>query len=91
MGALKGWFQCLRGLRVNVFNNHDHKEACRWITITIILHNLIIDVEGPDSAAEFVASHTAADELKMQATMILIKKKKSSIKQKTWEKPNGVD
>ncbi|KAF8872549.1 hypothetical protein CPB84DRAFT_1897544 [Gymnopilus junonius] len=62
MGALKGRFQCLRGLRVNVFNNHDHKEACRWITIAIILHNLIIDVEGPDSAAEFIASHTAADE-----------------------------
>lgn len=63
MGALKGRFQCLRGLRVNIFNNYDHKQACRWVTISIILHNLIIDVEGSESAAEFIPTHTAADEI----------------------------
>lgn len=46
MGALKGRFQCLRGLRVCINTADDHIEACRWITIAIILHNLVIDVEG---------------------------------------------
>lgn len=46
LGALKGRFQCLRGLRVEISNNEQHVKACRWITIAIILHNLIIDVEG---------------------------------------------
>ena len=46
MGALKGRFQCLRGLRVKINSHEDHREAMRWITTTIILHNLIIDIEG---------------------------------------------
>jgi hypothetical protein len=62
MGALKGRFQCLRGLRVNIFNNREHKKACRWVTIAIILHNLVIEVEGSESAAEFVPSHTPVQE-----------------------------
>ncbi|KAF8802079.1 hypothetical protein BYT27DRAFT_7226486 [Phlegmacium glaucopus] len=52
MGALKGRFQCLRGLRVNIQSKQDHHAACRWITIAIILHNLIIDVEGEHSHTE---------------------------------------
>lgn len=27
IGALKGWFQCLRGLRVDIKNAHDHVKA----------------------------------------------------------------
>jgi hypothetical protein len=46
MGALKGRWQCLRGLRVSINSKRDHIEACRWITVAIILHNLCIDVEG---------------------------------------------
>jgi hypothetical protein len=46
MGALKGRWQCLRGLRLSINSQHEHVAACRWITICIILHNLCIDVEG---------------------------------------------
>lgn len=51
MGALKGRFQCLRGLRVSIDSADDHIQACQWITIAIILHNLVIDVEGIGSDA----------------------------------------
>ncbi|RXW14818.1 hypothetical protein EST38_g11040 [Candolleomyces aberdarensis] len=54
MGALKGRFQCLRGLRVNINSAEDHKRACRWITIAIILHNLVIDAEGKAGGIQFL-------------------------------------
>ncbi|KLO05735.1 hypothetical protein SCHPADRAFT_838975 [Schizopora paradoxa] len=57
MGALKGRFQCLRGLRVTINSQQEHKNACRWITIAIILHNLVIDVEGAAAGAHFVGDH----------------------------------
>nr|GAT46832.1 predicted protein [Mycena chlorophos] len=53
MGALKGRWQCLRGLRVNIESNADHVEALRWITVCIILHNLVIDVEGESAVDVF--------------------------------------
>jgi len=62
MGTLKGWFQSLQGLHVNIFNNYDHRKACQWATIAIILHNLIINVEGSDSAAEFLSNHAPGQE-----------------------------
>ena len=62
MGALKGRFQCLRGLRVNINSKSDHIKACRWITVAIILHNLIIDVEGEVSGAAFYPLHTQENE-----------------------------
>ena len=48
MGALKGRFQCLRGLRVKINNHEDHCAAMQWITVVIILHNLIIDIKGSE-------------------------------------------
>jgi hypothetical protein len=62
MGALKGQFQCLRGLRVNINSNSNHVKACRWITIAIILHNLVIDVEGGNSVGQFRDIHQRAEE-----------------------------
>jgi hypothetical protein len=62
MGALKGRFQCLCGLHVNINSNSDHLKACRWITIAIILHNLVIDVEGGNSAGQFGGIHQKAEE-----------------------------
>lgn len=62
MGALKGCFQCLRGLRVSIKTKREHHAACRWITIAIILHNLVIDVEGAKSAAHFIPEHNLAEE-----------------------------
>ena len=48
MGALKGRFQCLRGLRVKINNHEDHRQAMRWISVVIILHNLIIDINDTE-------------------------------------------
>jgi len=62
MGALKGQFQALRGLRISINNNRDHVRACQWMTIAIILHNLVIDVEGAKSGGVFAATHTHAEE-----------------------------
>jgi hypothetical protein len=62
MGALKGRFQCLRGLRVNINSPEEHIKAMRWITCAIILHNLIIDVEGEVSGAYFQPFHSAVEE-----------------------------
>jgi hypothetical protein len=57
MGALKGRFQCLCGLRVNINSNSEHAQALHWITVAIILHNLIIDVEGNSFASHFLPNH----------------------------------
>ena len=46
IGELKGWFQCLCGLRVSINSYKDHVHALQWITVAIILHNLIIDVKA---------------------------------------------
>lgn len=46
IGELKGRFQSLRGLRVSINSYEDHVHALRWITVAIILHNLIIDVKA---------------------------------------------
>lgn len=62
MGALKGRFQCLRGLRVDINSNKDHVDACRWMTVAIILHNLIIDVEGLDHTQAYITQHGVDDE-----------------------------
>ena len=62
MGALKGRFQCLQGLRVAIKTPTDHFKACQWIKVAIILHNLIIDVEGEVSGAQFSSFHGQEEE-----------------------------
>jgi hypothetical protein len=62
MGALKGHFQCLCGLHVQINSNQDHIAACQWITIAIILHNLVINVEGGSSAGCFESIHGRVEE-----------------------------
>jgi hypothetical protein len=62
MGALKGRFQCLRGLRVMINNTDDHREACRWITIAIIIHNMIVELEGISSTTHFHDLHGHPEE-----------------------------
>jgi len=62
MGALKGRWQCLRGLRVNVNSKRQHRAACQWMTIAIILHNLVIDIEGATKGADFAPMHTQVEE-----------------------------
>ena len=63
MGALKGWFQCLQGLHVDINSNANHVEACRWIPISIIIHNMVIDIEGMNSDASFGNLHNWTEEL----------------------------
>jgi len=46
IGSLKGRWQCLRGLRVHINSKHEHVTACRWISICIILHNMLVEWEG---------------------------------------------
>ena len=53
MGALKGRWQSLRGLRIFINRKCDHGFACRWIRMCILLHNLVIDVEGEDWARHY--------------------------------------
>ncbi|KAF8800518.1 hypothetical protein BYT27DRAFT_7227445 [Phlegmacium glaucopus] len=40
MGALKGRFQCLRGLHLTINSKREHNMACRWITIAMIMAKL---------------------------------------------------
>ncbi|KIK34679.1 hypothetical protein CY34DRAFT_34646, partial [Suillus luteus UH-Slu-Lm8-n1] len=62
IGALKGRWQCLRGLRTVINSKHQHKEACRWMTIAIILHNIVIEVEGAAQGSYFIPIHTWFEE-----------------------------
>ena len=63
MGAIKGRFQCLQGLCVNINSPDDHIRACRWITVAITLHNLVIDVEGIAGVEHFQLDHPGAQEM----------------------------
>jgi hypothetical protein len=36
--------------------------ACGWVTVAIILHNLIINIEGVRSAGQFANIHTTIEE-----------------------------
>lgn len=63
MGALKGRWQCLRGLRVAINSPRDHVLACRWITTAIILHNICIEAEGEGWAQHYVREHDMTEEL----------------------------
>jgi len=62
MGALKTRFQCLRGLCIQIHSKQDHAEACRWITIAIILHNFIIDVEGMEDTQDILGMDVGGSE-----------------------------
>lgn len=62
MGALKGRWQCLRGLRVLINSKRDHIIACRWITIAIILHNITVEIEGDTWSQHYIAQHDMSEE-----------------------------
>jgi hypothetical protein len=62
MGALKWHWQCLRGLRVTITSKRHHRVACDWMTVAIILHNLVIEVEGAVQGAHFTGIHTHTEE-----------------------------
>lgn len=47
-------------------SKEDHIVACRWVTIAIIIHNLVIDVEGGFAGRCWMHEHTHADEFEDQ-------------------------
>ncbi|KAF9470087.1 hypothetical protein BDN70DRAFT_821763, partial [Pholiota conissans] len=61
-GSLKGRFQSLRGLRVAINRKRDHVRACQWVSASIIIHNLVIDVEGGSKSSEFLGHHSRYQE-----------------------------
>ncbi|KAF7310164.1 DDE Tnp4 domain-containing protein [Mycena indigotica] len=54
MGAIKGRWQCLKGLRTSIAKKRHHVEACRWVTIAIILHNIVVELEGIGESDTFI-------------------------------------
>jgi hypothetical protein len=46
MGLLKGTFQSLKEIQIQIVNAKRHKVAIMWAHACIILHNLIIRIEG---------------------------------------------
>lgn len=48
IGLLKGRFQSLRELRIQISSLNRHRWAIVWIRCCIILHNLIIMIEGDE-------------------------------------------
>lgn len=46
MGLLKGTFQSLKEIRIQLVNTKRHKLIIMWARVCIILHNFIIRIEG---------------------------------------------
>lgn len=43
IGQLKGHFQSLRGLQINIESKRDHARAVLWVQACAALHNLLLD------------------------------------------------
>ena len=50
-------------LCVDINSNGDYVETCQWITIAIIIHNMVIDIKGTNADASFGHLHTMTEEL----------------------------
>jgi DDE superfamily endonuclease len=46
IGFLKGRFSSLRGLRQQIKDERDHELAVYWVISCLILHNLVLGIEG---------------------------------------------
>jgi len=46
MGMLKGTFQSLKEIRIQLVNTKCHMIIIMWACVCIVLHNLIIRIEG---------------------------------------------
>lgn len=53
IGLLKGRFQSLRELRLLLSSDDNHDWIVVWIRCCIILHNMIIDIEGENEDAQW--------------------------------------
>jgi hypothetical protein len=48
IGYLKGRFQSLKSLRVNITGERDHKFATYWVLACVVLHNIALEVEAAE-------------------------------------------
>ncbi|EIM79004.1 uncharacterized protein STEHIDRAFT_151067 [Stereum hirsutum FP-91666 SS1] len=62
MGALKGRWQSLRGLRIPIRTKADHLRACNWVSCCILMHNAVLDIDGWVAGVEFLPAHGRAQE-----------------------------
>jgi hypothetical protein len=46
MGMLKGTFQSLKEIRIQLISTKHHMVIIMWARVCIVLHNLIIQIEG---------------------------------------------
>jgi hypothetical protein len=46
MGLLKGTFQSLKEIRIQLTDSRHHMIVIMWARVCIVLHNLIICIEG---------------------------------------------
>jgi hypothetical protein len=53
MGLLKGRFQTLKEIRIQLVNTRRHMIIIMWACICIVLHNLIIRIEGDNFDEEW--------------------------------------
>jgi hypothetical protein len=53
IGLLKGTFQSLKEIRIQLINTKRHKIIVMWARVCIILHNLIIHIEGDNFDEEW--------------------------------------
>lgn len=63
VGALKGRFQCLKGLRARIHSEHTLLLAIEMVRSCLIVHNLILEVEQiPDDILEWEWGLNGLDE-----------------------------
>ena len=60
IGLLKGTFQSLKEIRVQLINIKRHKIIIMWVRVCLILHNLIIQIEGDNFDEEWRESLSRA-------------------------------
>lgn len=53
IGYLKGRFQSLRGLRQQITTARDHNLAVDWVKTCVVIHTLVLRLEGMDEDEDF--------------------------------------
>jgi hypothetical protein len=53
VGLLKGTFQSLKEIRIQLVNARHHMVIIMWARVCIVLHNLIIRIEGDNFNGEW--------------------------------------
>jgi hypothetical protein len=61
MGYIKGQFCSLQGLRQQIDDIHDHRQALVWVKTCIVLHALISIIEEGDEDMEYIAELVQED------------------------------